>query len=128
MKITPNNRISKGKVTSKKTTTCDAFGSIFASEQARNQPIASPQQHTQPEQEPPQTATPLDALEQASDVLQRALSQLEQEASPSPESLQAIQTMHHELDTLLANDAHSRPLMQAKTMLNVEAQRIKHLK
>ena len=128
MKITPNNRISKAQAPSKKATQRDAFGSILASEQARHQPTPATQTPASSEQESTQPPTSLDALEQASDALQRALSQLEQEASPSPESLQAIQSMHRELDTLLSNDGHSRPLIQAKTMLNVEAQRIKHLK
>ena len=125
MKITPNNRMSKGQVTSKKAVQRNAFGSILATEQARNHPMPPAQAHTQEES---QTSTPRDTLEQAADALQHALNQLEQDASPSPESLQTIQSMHRELDTLLANDAHNRPLLQAKTLLHVEAQRIKHLK
>ena len=128
MKITPNHRISTGKVSSKKAGKHDGFGNILAAEQTRHQSIPSAQQHTQPEHDTPQEDAPLDMFEQASDLLQRALSQLELNEAPSQETIQSIQNIHQELDTLLAKHGQSRSLIQAKTILHVEAKRIQQLK
>jgi len=125
MKITPKSHIPSNKRTQAKKNEHSSFGAMFSSElspteqQTSHADTADYAFHNQ-------QAYPL--LEQASQLLSQALTQLEDDAQPHQETLHAIHEIQQELEQLTAQGAESKALSQAKTLLAVEAQRIQTMK
>jgi len=102
------------------------FGTVFSSELDTVEQQASQQDTPAQASTEQQQAYPL--MEQASQLLSQVLSQLEIDAQPNQETLQAIHDIRQQLDKLTAQGHESSSITQAKILLAVEAQRIQAMK
>jgi len=129
MKITSKNSVAPQKRTQHKQASGSNFGSILSTEMgaisstSNNSPITPKQNAPQPDQQESYSL-----FEQASELLDQALTQLEAGDQPTDETLQSIQKIRSELDLLGGQIQDQSDLAEAKTLLAVEAQRIQAMK
>jgi len=130
MKITPKSHVTSNRSTQKKTSSSSHFGSVFSSELQAVEPRPSQQDtlNDKSEQASKEQQQVYPLVEQASELLSQALSQLEMDAKPNQETLRAIHDVRQQLEELTAQGHESRSIDQAKILLAVEAQRIQAMK
>ncbi|MDX8397128.1 MAG: hypothetical protein R8K49_02285 [Mariprofundaceae bacterium] len=118
--ITPKSRASTKKTSSTK------FSSLFSSEL---ESPSTPMEQNTPEDSPSKHETqPRQLVEQATELLDQALSQLDTGELLDESTLSSIQQVSQQLQALSKDNPNSSSLTQAEILLAVEAKRIQSMK
>lgn len=126
MKINQNRGITTNTRTSTKKTNSTKFSALFSSELEASD--EQQEKHTPDNTQAHQEQQPRQLVEQATELLDQALIQLETGEHLDESTLSSIQQINQQLQMLTKENPTSSTLAQAEMLLAVEAKRIQSMK